>query len=114
MWCPGCNATQVLRSDSGLCERCHAVQPETRAEWEAWRQECAQREVRRWESLPEGSCTLCHGPWRAPTQEIHDRYCPAKRFVCECTRRFSDNNGLVTHKRFNTCGGLLMLGRLDR
>ncbi len=103
--CPRCEGTSHVRADSGLCERCHAVSPEAKKQWEEWREECARREKRRHELLPEGNCVVCRGPWYAESQSAHDDYCPAKPIACVCTRRFWDRPALDTHLRFRSCRG---------
>lgn len=108
--CPSCGVNKYLRSDSGLCERCHAVRPETIAEWQEWRDECSTNATRRNTPLPSDHCLACGRPWEADTQRLHDERCPARPFPCECGRRFWDRSALATHHRAHNCGWDVRLG----
>lgn len=102
--CPRCGVNKFLRSDSGLCERCHAVQPKVLEQWQEWRDECRSRTWRRSEGLPESHCLVCMKDRHGETQKHHDAfYCTMKPFACECGRRFWEQPDLVTHQRYRTC-----------
>lgn len=101
--CPNCGLNKYLRSDSGLCERCHAVLPSTLQAWQAQRNEGRRKAVERSNLPPDEWCLVCNGPWNADTQKIHDLHCPARPYSCECGRRFWNNNARGTHERAQTC-----------
>ena len=101
--CPRCEGTTLVRSDTGLCERCTALTAASQEAWRLWREECAERQRRKAQPYLDGHCSVCKQPWHAPTQADHDPYCPAKPLACECTRRFWDRSALNTHLRFKTC-----------
>lgn len=100
--CRGCEGSTLLRSDDKLCERCHAILPETLEAWQAWKSRCLNRTAHR-NHLPGEHCIVCGEPWKAATQQEHDKWCVSKPVVCDCGRRFWNVSARATHLRSRNC-----------
>lgn len=95
--CPGCEASTLLRPDSGLCERCHAKSPRARAEWAAERETQLARPARKSHRSPPGTCPDCRGAYGTRTPSQHAEYCPVLPYACICARRFPTEAELDRH-----------------
>lgn len=106
--CPRCASSYLVRSaraaeragvpeSEGLCERCSAQLAESQEAWQAWREECSTKAVRRSEILPPGYCLACSQPFGTQSEHVHKKFCAAKQFRCPCDRGFDTERALADH-----------------
>ncbi len=98
--CPGCGLCTLLRGDDGLCEKCHALKPEVRAEWERSRREARDNpRPKPSKRLPPGTCIVCGERYGSDTIIQHDKKCPSRPEVCVCGKRYWTPQNLHEHQK---------------
>lgn len=100
LYCEGCGGSSLLRSDSGLCERCTAKRPEAREKWSEWRRRCERRAKGIDDSKPITGCLVCGSPYGANiTDYQHKQVCKARPIACSyCPRRFDRDHDRRKHE----------------
>lgn len=96
--CP-CGAA-VIRSDTGLCERCTAKLPAQQAAAAQWKQRCTDGGTRfKNEPLAGDACYGCGQPYEGTWSHHRDFECPSKPVECTCGRRYENVWDMARHVR---------------
>ena len=97
--CRQCQFSTLLRGDTGLCEKCHAKQPEVTRAWERQRRAVdLPAPYKKSKRLPPGSCIVCREPYGDDSIQQHDKRCAGRPEVCACGKRYWTSYDLRAHQ----------------